>query len=204
MSSYDWLDAGVGSDTGGSIRGPSGIVGCYGNRPTYGAVSLQGAKPLSTSMDTCGIIARDPLVFSRILKSLYQFQEYNQYPRRILAPSNIFGPSNSTAHSTSANFTEQALAIYQSFIPKLAAFLNATVDTSTAAEIWNATGGFGNMTASEAAENLESTYYKIAGIEQSSNIGFPFIQQYQQSNENQSSIHSTAYTRFLEHSSSGE
>ena len=184
VSSYDWLDASVGSDTGGSIRGPAGIVGCYGNRPTYGAVSLQGAKPLATSMDTCGIIARNPVIFSRILKSLYQSEEYYQYPKRILAPSNIFGSSNSTADRTASKFREQALPIYESFIPRLAAFLNATVDNSTMGEIWNATSGFGNMTASEAAENLESTYVQISGIEQSSTIGFPFIQQYQQNNEN--------------------
>jgi hypothetical protein len=34
IGAYDWLDIGLGSDTGGSIRGPAGSNGCFGNRPS--------------------------------------------------------------------------------------------------------------------------------------------------------------------------
>lgn len=44
MASYPWLDLALGSDTGGSIRGPSEVGGLFGNRPTHGLVSLDGGQ----------------------------------------------------------------------------------------------------------------------------------------------------------------
>ncbi len=50
--------AGLGSDTGGSIRLPSAICGLVGIKPTYGRVSLEGMRLLSPSFDTPGPMAR--------------------------------------------------------------------------------------------------------------------------------------------------
>lgn len=44
----------VGSDTGGSIRGPSANCSLTGLKPTYGTVSLDGVVPLCPSLDTLG------------------------------------------------------------------------------------------------------------------------------------------------------
>jgi hypothetical protein len=54
--SYPWLDLTLGSDTGGSIRGPSQVQGVYGNRPTHGLVPLTGAMPLAPELDTAGFL----------------------------------------------------------------------------------------------------------------------------------------------------
>lgn len=50
--------ASLGSDTGGSIRGPSTATGLTGLKPTRGAVSLAGAFPLSRTLDNSGPMAR--------------------------------------------------------------------------------------------------------------------------------------------------
>jgi len=50
--------AAIGSDTGGSIRIPSGLCGLTGLKPTYGLVSLAGVFPLALSLDSVGPLAR--------------------------------------------------------------------------------------------------------------------------------------------------
>jgi Asp-tRNA(Asn)/Glu-tRNA(Gln) amidotransferase A subunit family amidase len=49
---------GLGTDTAGSVRIPSACCGTVGFKPTHGAVSMDGCRPLSPSFDVAGPMAR--------------------------------------------------------------------------------------------------------------------------------------------------
>src|SRR5712691_3498271 len=53
-----FVPAAVGTDTGGSIRGPAAVCGLAGLKPTYGRVSRRGVFPNTFSMDHCGPLTR--------------------------------------------------------------------------------------------------------------------------------------------------
>jgi amidase len=60
------VDFAIGSDTGGSVRGPASFCGLYGIRPTHGRISLDGVCPLAPGFDTCGWFARDAALLARV------------------------------------------------------------------------------------------------------------------------------------------
>lgn len=60
------VDFAIGSDTGGSVRGPASFCGLFGIRPTHGAIALDHSCGLAPSFDTFGWFASDPEVFRRV------------------------------------------------------------------------------------------------------------------------------------------
>ncbi|GAS94611.1 Asp-tRNAAsn/Glu-tRNAGln amidotransferase A subunit-like amidase [Mycolicibacterium canariasense] len=52
------VTAGLGTDTGGSIRIPAALCGVAGHKPTYGMVSRRGVSALSSTLDHTGPLGR--------------------------------------------------------------------------------------------------------------------------------------------------
>jgi amidase len=60
------VDFALGSDTGGSVRGPASLCGLIGLRTTFGRIDIGGTMPLSASFDTVGWFTRSADVYERV------------------------------------------------------------------------------------------------------------------------------------------
>ncbi|HXP04119.1 MAG TPA: amidase [Stellaceae bacterium] len=63
-----FLPAAIGTDTGGSIRGPAAACGIAGLKPTYGRVSRRGVFPNTFTMDHIGPMTRSAEDISLMLQ----------------------------------------------------------------------------------------------------------------------------------------
>ncbi len=60
------VDFALGSDTGGSVRGPASFCGIIGLRPTFGRIDIAGTMPLAQNFDTVGWFTRDIGTYDRV------------------------------------------------------------------------------------------------------------------------------------------
>ncbi|KAL8653536.1 MAG: hypothetical protein Q9226_003809 [Calogaya cf. arnoldii] len=118
-ATYPWLDLTLGSDTGGSIRGPSQVQGLFGNRPSHGLVELTGVMPLAPELDTPGFLCRDPTIWKAAGVALYaDLLFYSTYPQTI---QTINFPENASTEASNAALV---------FLSKLQTFLDAKTTTA--------------------------------------------------------------------------
>ncbi|MBE6026516.1 MAG: hypothetical protein E7229_06360 [Clostridiales bacterium] len=71
--------AGVGTDTGGSIRNPSSFGNIYGMRPSKGLVSVSGILPLKAYKDTAGPMARTAEDMAIMLEAMAGTDQNDDY-----------------------------------------------------------------------------------------------------------------------------
>lgn len=69
--------AGVGTDTGGSIRIPAAFCGVVGLKPTYGLVSIRGIIPRTYSLDHCGPMTKTVEDAAILLNGMVSYDKYD-------------------------------------------------------------------------------------------------------------------------------
>ncbi|KAJ5177641.1 Amidase [Penicillium coprophilum] len=131
IGAYDWLDLAVGSDTGGSIRNPSQVNGCFGNRPSWNLVSLDKVMPMSPLLDTAGFLTRDVQLWRAAAEVLYKeagLKSFTKYPKSI----------KTIRFPTTASTPAEGLLI--EFVDKLSSFLGgAKVSDFDFNALWEST-----------------------------------------------------------------
>ena len=164
--SYPWLDLTIGSDTGGSIRGPSQVQGLFGNRPSHGLVALTGVMPLAPELDTAGFLTRDPVIWAAAGKALYDgLPFYTKYPKKLL-----------TLGFPQASSTAPADVLTLGFLGKLQAFLSASVTVFNTTTAWAVTKPAG--APASLTELLNITYPVLISKEQTKLVRAPFFADY--------------------------
>ncbi|WP_037070304.1 amidase [Pseudonocardia acaciae] len=72
----------VGTDTGGSVLVPAALTGICGLRPTGGRLATDGVVPLSSTLDTVGLLARRPGDLTEVLRVLTAGERARSVPDR--------------------------------------------------------------------------------------------------------------------------
>ncbi|KAL0932100.1 glutamyl-tRNA amidotransferase [Colletotrichum truncatum] len=170
VASYEWLDMAVGSDTGGSIRGPSGVQGLFGNRPSHGLVSLDGVMPLSPTLDTPGFLTRDPYVWDVANKVLYGDNYTSFVGNEVKYPKTVYTLGFPTDDSPAAR-------LLNVFADEVAKFLQTNLTEFNLTESWASTGPEEARKAS-LADLLGKTYATLISKEQTTLVRDPFYADY--------------------------
>jgi aspartyl-tRNA(Asn)/glutamyl-tRNA(Gln) amidotransferase subunit A len=79
---YGAVRAGLGTDTGGSVRIPAALCGVVGFKPTYGRLPLAGVFPLAISLDHIGLLGQTVEDVARVCRPLGIDSESGHSPRR--------------------------------------------------------------------------------------------------------------------------
>lgn len=130
VASYEWLDAAVGCDTGGSLRSPAGVNGLFGNRPSHGAVSLDHTMPLSEPLDTAGFLVRDPMVWDKLQQAMYGKNYTSIVNMEARYPSTIQNMSY-------PDLSSEAGRLLNDFALALANYINGTIQPLNLSVLWD-------------------------------------------------------------------
>lgn len=174
IASYDWLDLSLGSDTGGSMRGPAGAQGIFGNRPSTGAISLDHVIPLSPVSDTAGIFARSGSLWAEATKAYYPNLQSNwtALPRTLYTSP---APSSALA----SGIGPDAAALVESFVQGLGDLLGTEALPGNYSQLWADTRG---GDPAPVDEMLSLTYAVFVSHDQWKMLGRPFMQDYAAAN----------------------
>ncbi|KAF2643617.1 glutamyl-tRNA amidotransferase [Massarina eburnea CBS 473.64] len=163
-AAYEWLDVTLGSDTGGSVRGPSQVQGIYGNRPSHGLASLEHVMALSPTLDTAGLMSKDPILWKAAAQAMYKenITFSTSFPSKIIT----------LAWPTEADTVGNALLL--DFLANVTSFLKANATAFNVSETWSRQ----NITAEPLESYLNLTYSVLITKEQIPLVRDPFYADY--------------------------
>ncbi|KAI1455469.1 amidase signature domain-containing protein [Annulohypoxylon moriforme] len=174
VASYDWLDVSMGSDTGGSIRGPAMVNGVMGSRPSTGAVDLSlGVLPLSSAMDTSGVLVRDPKIWSDVNKVLYSgfAKEYPSFPKKIYVHAEM-AEEYSEATGDDAVWWGKV----QEFVKALAKLMDAKATPFSIDALWNSTSSsIPDIGGKLFSTTIDWTYSNLTAYDQWNDFGREYV-----------------------------
>ncbi|PSN64375.1 hypothetical protein BS50DRAFT_590198 [Corynespora cassiicola Philippines] len=129
ISSYDWLDFSLGSDTNGSGRKPASYNGCFSIRPSTGILSTKRVVGYFPQFDMPVFFGRDISRFSKSIPAWYRdspmLRVPSQSPVKILYPSNYLPTTN-----------EAQTRLIDAFVSGLEAALQIERTAISLAELW--------------------------------------------------------------------
>ncbi|KKY39331.1 putative glutamyl-trna subunit a [Diaporthe ampelina] len=173
IGAYEWLDLSIGSDTGGSMRGPAAAQGIFGNRPSTGAISLDHVIPLSPVADTAGLFARSGSLWAEATKAYYPNMQSNW----TTLPKTLYSsPALSGALASDVN--PVAVPMIESFVQKLGDFLGTEALPANYSQLWAETRG----DAPAVDEMLNLTYAVFVSHDQWQLLGRPFFEDFAANN----------------------
>ncbi|KAF1930165.1 glutamyl-tRNA amidotransferase [Didymella exigua CBS 183.55] len=163
-AAYAWLDVSLGSDTGGSVRGPSQVQGLFGNRPSHDLVTLEHTMPMAPVLDTAGLIARDPLIWKAAAQAMYgsKFTASNTYPSSI----------KTLAWPTEADSVANKLLI--DFLANVTDFLSANTTAYNVTASWETD----NPTLEPLSAMMNLTYAILITKQQTALVRELFLKDY--------------------------
>ncbi|MEU7004209.1 amidase, partial [Nonomuraea sp. NPDC046570] len=122
--------ASIGTDTGGSIRGPASGCGIVGFKPTYGRVSRFGVLPLSWTLDHVGPLTRDVLD-AALVTSAIEGPDTRDRGTAAMAPLDI--PAIATADLTGRRIGIPDTFFFDGVDPEFQSAFTAAVEQLNAA-----------------------------------------------------------------------
>ncbi|KAJ5364919.1 uncharacterized protein N7496_010632 [Penicillium cataractarum] len=174
IGAYPWLDIAIGSDTGGSIRNPSQVNGCFGNRPSWNLVSLENVMPMSPLLDTAGFLTRDAKLWRAASEVLYagaELKSYTKYPKTI---KTIGFPASAST---------EAYGIILDFLSSLCSFLGgANVTALDYDALWESTKPSSVSADTTLETMLNITYPILISKQQFPLVGEPLYNDYASAN----------------------
>ena len=172
IAAYEWLDLALGSDTGGSIRGPAAQGGSFGSRPSHGLVTLDGAMPLSPALDTTGFLGRDPFLWDTANAVLYGDNYTSLVDQDVKYPQTLY------TMDYPIDASDDASALFIDFLGKLSEFLGTTATPLNISAEWSAKPPADVPEGVSLSSGLNLTYPVLITKQQTELVRDPFYADY--------------------------